>query len=367
MKLALLMPGGVDRTGEDRVIHAFLWLIERLARRHEVHVFALNQEQRPGEWPLLGAHVHNIGMVGSWRRRLLATFANEHRRSPFHVVHGFFGWGGTYGALLGWRHRLPVLFHPEGGEFVAMTDIGYGMRGTARGRLELRVAVAGADRITVASAYMQRLAAPLHIQAERVPIGAALDRWPARAPRDRVTSQPAQLLHVGDIRPVKGQATLLEAASLMQDAGLDFKLDIAGFDTMNGEMHHSVHALALGDKLHWHGVLRRSALRALMDRADILLMTSRHEAGPLVVLEAAVAGVPTVGTSVGHIADWAPTAAVTVPVGNADALARETIALLSDEPRRLAIAREAQRLAVAIDADSTAASFERIYAELCVS
>jgi len=132
-------------------------------------------------------------------------------------------------------------------------------------------------------------------------------------------------------------------------------------------MHRSVHALALGDKLHWHGVLRRNALRALMNRADILLMTSLHEAGPLVVLEAAVAGVPTVGTRVGHIADWAPNAAVIVPVVDAEALARETIALLADEPRRLAIAREAQDIAVAIDADSTAASFERIYAEMCES
>ena len=58
MKLALLMPGGVDRSGEHRVIHAFLWLLERLARRHEVHVFALNQEPEPAEWDLLGAHVH---------------------------------------------------------------------------------------------------------------------------------------------------------------------------------------------------------------------------------------------------------------------------------------------------------------------
>ena len=32
MKLALVLPGGVDRSGELRVIPAFLALIERLAR-----------------------------------------------------------------------------------------------------------------------------------------------------------------------------------------------------------------------------------------------------------------------------------------------------------------------------------------------
>ena len=358
------MPGGVDRSEEDRVIPAFLWLLERLARRHAVHVFAFSQEPDPGAWDLLGTRVHNVGPRGGWRRRLFADFAREHARSPFQVINGFFGWGGTYGALLGWRHRLPVVFHPEGGEFVALRDIGYGMRQSLRGRLELRVAIAGADRVTVASEYMVELAAALNVQTKRVPIGVALDRWPAREPAARDTSRPARLLHVGDIRPVKGQATLLAAANLMRRNGMDLELDIAGFDTMHGAMHRSADALALGDRLRWHGVLRRDALRALMDRADILLMTSHHEAGPLVVLEAAIAGVPTVGTRVGHIAHWSPEAAVTVPVGDANALARETMALLADEPRRLAMAREAQRRAIAFDADSTAATFERIYAEL---
>ena len=72
-------------------------------------------------------------------------------------------------------------------------------------------------------------------------------------------------------------------------------------------------------------------------------MSSRHEAGQLVVLEAAIAGVPTVGTGVGYVAEWAPDAAVAVPVHDANALADETLKLLQDDERRLAVAREAQR------------------------
>ena len=34
MKLALVLPGGVDRSGEYRVFPVFMALIERLARRH---------------------------------------------------------------------------------------------------------------------------------------------------------------------------------------------------------------------------------------------------------------------------------------------------------------------------------------------
>ena len=61
MKIAMLVPGGVDRSGELRVIPAFVALIERLARDHELHVFALHQEARPARWMLRGAHVHNAG------------------------------------------------------------------------------------------------------------------------------------------------------------------------------------------------------------------------------------------------------------------------------------------------------------------
>jgi hypothetical protein len=71
-----------------------------------------------------------------------------------------------------------------------------------------------------------------------------------------------------------------------------------------------------------------------------------------------------VGTAVGHIAEWSPSAAVAVPVGDAAALADETLRLLSDEDRRLSVARDAQRRALTCDADWTARRFEAIYEEL---
>jgi glycosyltransferase involved in cell wall biosynthesis len=211
---------------------------------------------------------------------------------------------------------------------------------------------------------MQRLAAQRGIDAEVVPIGVALEHWPLTPPHRRQPGATARLLHVGDLRPVKDQRTLLAAMDLLREQGIDFELDIVGLDTMNGTLQRSPHGVALADRIRWHGHLSRSALRAMMIDADVLLVTSRHEAGPLVVLEAAIAGLPTVGTAVGHISEFAPRATVAVPVGDVDALARETAALLSDEERRLDIATEAQRRAIAIDADYTASAFERIYDEL---
>ncbi len=364
MRIAMLLPGGVDRSGVDRVVPAILWLIERLARRHDVHVFALHQEGAPGTWELLGARVHDAGTIDRWPRRLFTDFSAAHRATPFDVLHAFFGWCGTYAALLGWRHHVPVVYHAAGEEPVAFHDIGYGMGRTAAGRLALRVASAGARRVTVATPFMQRLAAERGIRARLVPLGVALDRWPVAEPRPRDWRRPARLLHIGDVRPVKDQLTLFDALARLRDAGIALELDVVGHDTTHGGFRGSPTARMLDGITRWHGVLRRDALRALVERADLLLVSSRHEAGPLVVLEAAVAGVPTVGTAVGHVAEWAPHAAVAVPVGDAVALADATAALLADDARRLAIAHAAQRRAIAIDADHTAAAFESIYAEI---
>jgi hypothetical protein len=77
VKLALVVPGGVDRTGEIRVIPALLSLIGRLARVHEVHVFALRQEAAAAQWKLVGATIHNVG-DGWTRLRAMAAIRDEH-------------------------------------------------------------------------------------------------------------------------------------------------------------------------------------------------------------------------------------------------------------------------------------------------
>lgn len=360
-----MLPGGVDRSGEDRVVPAVLWLVERLAARHDVHVFAMRQEAAPGTWTLLGARVHNVGSQRGWRRRFFSSFARAHREARFDVVHALWASAGLYASMAGTRHRIPVVLHLAGGELASLPDIGYGGLVSPRARVATRLACHLASRITAASEPMLALCRAADVHAELVPLGVALDRWPLRAPRPRAASQTARLLHIADLRPVKDQATLLLAAARLRDAGVDFHLDIAGFDATAGATQRLAESLGVTDVCRFHGVLRRDALRSLVDMTDLLLVASRHDAGPLAVLECAIAGIPTVGTAVGHIAEWAPDAAVAVAVGDAAALARETAALLADEPRRLALATEAQRRAVLIDADHTAAQFERIYVEVC--
>ncbi|NID15931.1 glycosyltransferase [Luteibacter yeojuensis] len=363
MKIALVLPGGVDRGGEERVIPAFLALIGRLARRHEVHVFALHQEPRPGSWPLAGATVHNIGACRTvWRA--IREIREEHGRGPFDVVQAIFsGHCGFIAVAAAKWLRRPSLVHIAGGELVALTSIDYGGRRKWRSRLREAVVLRAANVVTAASAPILRSLRALGIPARRVSLGVDTGTWPPLAPRPR-DGGPARLIHVASLNRVKDQATLLRAMAKLANAGVEFDLRIVGVDTLHGEIQALSRCLGLGKRVSFLGFRTQRELRALMASADLLVMSSLHEAGPLVFLEAAVAGIPTVGTAVGHIAEWAPAAALAVPVGDANALADAIARVVDDDVLRIDLAREAQRHALAEDADRTAASFQALYEEL---
>lgn len=360
MKLALVVPGGVDRGGERRVIPALLALIERLSRNHEVHVFALHQEAARGEWMLAGARIHNIG-EGWTRLRAVRAILAEHRRGPFDRIQAIFS--GSCGlvavAAARWL-RVRGFVHVAGGELVALPAIGYGGRRRPWSRLREALVLRAADAVTAASAPILASLRDLGIHAERIPLGVDLGAWPPSPPRRRGAA-PARLIHVASLNRVKDQATLLRALSILAQRGIDFTMDVVGVDTLDGEVQQLAAELGLGGRVRFTGFMTQRELRPMLEASDVLVLASRHEAGPVVSLEAAIAGVPTVGTAVGHLLEWAPSAALAAPVGDAPALAGAVRRVLDDEALRLRLASAAQRLAVAEDADFTARAFETLY------
>ncbi|URL57975.1 glycosyltransferase family 4 protein [Luteibacter flocculans] len=362
MKIAMVLPGGVDRGGEARVIPVFLALIERLARVHEVHVFALHQEKEPGIWPLRGATIHNIGEGRTVWRAIGAVIA-EHRKAPFHLVHAIFSGHCSFIAVAAatWL-RLPSLVHIAGGELVALDAIGYGGRRTWRGRLREAIVLRLAHVVTAASRPILDALRTLGIEARRMPLGVDTAAWTPRAPRPRGDG-PARLIHVASLNKVKDQGTLLRALAKLIHAGMAIELHMIGVDTLAGEAARLAQHLGIERQVSFLGFRTQRELLPLLAEADLLVMSSLHEAGPLVTLEAAVLGVPTVGTAVGHIAEWSPSAAVAVPPGDVHALADAIHRVLDDDGLRMRLAAEAQRRALAEDADYTASTFLAIYAE----
>lgn len=364
MKVALIVPGGVDESGEYRVIPVILALIRRLSLHHEVHVFALTQEPQPRSWDLLGARIHNIGTRNTRIRTIRAIHA-EHRAGRFDVVHSIFSDNpGLIAVSAAGLLGIPSLVHLGGGELVALAEIGYGGRQTWRGRLREALVLRASSAVSAASAPMIDCLASLGISARRIPLGIDTETWPPSEPRHRDIAQRARLIHIASLNRVKDQPTLLRALARLRDRGVDFEMDVVGTDTLHDEIQRLAQSLGLSNSVRFRGFLPQRPLRELVQSAHLMMISSQHEAGPVAMLEAATAGVPTVGTAVGHIAEWAPTAAVAVRPGDAESLAHETELLLADEDRRLRIAREAWSRALRQDADYTTRAFESLYEEI---
>jgi glycosyltransferase involved in cell wall biosynthesis len=364
MRIALVVPGGVDRTGEYRVIPALLALISRLSLQHDVEVFALHQELHAGEWELAGAHIRNIGSENTVVRTV-RTICSVHRAKPFDVVHAIWSGGcGLIAVASGKILRIPSLIHIGGGELVSIPEIGYGGRLTWRGRVREALTLRAASAVTAASAPVIETLSQLGVAAQRVPLGVDLTAWPPRDPVRRDLGRPARLIHVASLNRVKDQSTLLRALASLMRLGLSFGMEVIGEDTLRGEMQSLTARLGLSERVSFRGFLPQRQLRPFVEAADLMILSSRHETGPLAMLEAAVAGVPTAGTAVGHIREWSPDAATSVPVGDWCRLGDAIKGILEDEELRLRIAREAMRRAVREDADYTAGCFQALYAAL---
>jgi glycosyltransferase involved in cell wall biosynthesis len=368
MKIGLVAYGGVDRGGRRDVIPALLNLIARLARGHELHVFALAQDPEPSTYPLLGATVHNLaslpappglGMLRSARMLVQAL----RRTGPFDLLHAYMGVpAGAVAVAAGRWLRLPVVVTFDGNELVSRPEIGYGLPLRARGKLVLRLIARSAARITVCTAYMARLARQHGIEPLLVPLG--ID--PADAPpRLETPAPPWRLLHVASLNPVKDQPTLLRALARVIASESRVHLDVVGADTLGGSIQALARSLRLTDHVTFHGSLAADEVWPFYQRAHLSLLPSRHEAAGVAVLEAGLCGVPTIGTNVGYVAEWGPQgAAHAVPVGDVEALAGAILALLRAPDLRTQLGQAARRLALVHDADWTASAFQAIYAEV---
>ena len=374
MRIAWVVPGGVDRSGQERVIPVLLALMERLAQRHSLHVFALRQYPEPCVYPLRGATVHNLGWTSpgpgprAWRilrpwLRERSFLAELRAAGPFQVVHGFWGGGpGFWATLAGRCLRLPSVVSLAGGELVGLPEIGYGAQLHWGSRWQVQLSLRWATRLTVASGYMQALLERHGYTADEIPWGVAPDWLKAEAPAPQ--GPPWRLLHVASLNPVKDQATLLRALQKVVASEPQVHLDIVGEDTLDGAVHTLCTELGLEDHVTFHGYLPHEILKPLYQQAHLLVLPSRHDAAPIVVLEAAACRVPTVGTRVGYVADWAPVRAWAVPVGDSDGMAQGIRTLLYHPSQRQQMGQAARAWVEQHDADWTRQQFERIYQQL---
>lgn len=354
------------------MIPALLSLIEGLARRHRVTVVALGQEPVKSCYPLLGATVRNVPPERRGPHRLArllgrAVVAAGRDGKPDVVWGMWASVSGLAAVLAARRYRVPSAVHVGGGELLALTDIGYGGALGRGGRAISSVTLRRADAVTTASHWMaEHVRRHGHCVDRIIPLGVDTARFVPTSP-PRVAAEPFQLVCLADLNLVKDHQTLLSALDSLRRSHpeLSFELDLLGLDTLLGTVQRR--AAELGLVVRAHGFVPSSKLPAHLQRADLHVMSARHDAGPVAALEAAACGLATVGTDVGHLADWAradPPAAVTVPIRRPDLLGSAIGEVLSDSTRRTTLAAAARAFALRHDHHATVDAFDELLTTL---
>jgi glycosyltransferase involved in cell wall biosynthesis len=169
----------------------------------------------------------------------------------------------------------------------------------------------------------------------------ALDRTAARAalglpPARRLVAQ------VGRLAPQKDYPTYLRAATNLAMRYVDVDFLVIG-DGPDGESLRRLAAeLGIAERVHWLGL--RHDVPAVLAGVDVLVLASRYEGLPNVVIEAMAAGAAVVATDVGGCRELVTPEreGILVSPGRPDAIADAVGSLLGSEERRAAMVRAAR-------------------------
>ncbi len=106
----------------------------------------------------------------------------------------------------------------------------------------------------------------------------------------RDDSQGFRILSVGRLNSVKDHAFLIRACAELRAPGIQFDCEIAGEGPERLRLESLIQQFGLRECVHLFGHANRDQLDALYARADVVVLTSRSEGIPLVLMEAMARG-----------------------------------------------------------------------------
>jgi glycosyltransferase involved in cell wall biosynthesis len=102
--------------------------------------------------------------------------------------------------------------------------------------------------------------------------------------------RPFTLVSVGRLHPVKDHAFLVRACARLRDRGVDFECAIAGEGPERRRLEKLIDECRLQDRLRLLGAVPWPEMDSLYRHADLVVLTSRSEGIPLVLMEAMARG-----------------------------------------------------------------------------
>jgi len=219
----------------------------------------------------------------------------------------------------------------SGAQRVVATCHGWSLDRPAEYVLQDALAFALADAIVSPSTYWaERVAAlPGHPRVEVVPYGFDLSRYADVRPRT-ASRGAARIACVGELTARKGQDVLLDAMPAIWDARPEAELHLFGDGDLRPALEARLRTLGPdASRVFLHGHVP-APYRALPDY-DLLVLPTRSDNQPVAIVEAMLAGMPIVSTTVGGIPEMIDQAGCgeTVPSERSDALSDGMLRVLS--------------------------------------
>lgn len=244
---------------------------------------------------------------------------------------------------------------------------------TARGypRLVARALARGAHVHTVSAFVGGEAADILGVAPERIHvIPNGFEPGPVGDPqRGRALAGGAPyVLAVGTIEPRKDLPTLVEAMAHLWAEGHDTHLVLAGPDGWGTpEVEEAVARTGAAHLVHRLGYVSDAERADLLAGAACLAYPSRYEGFGLPPLEAMAQGTPVVATSIGAVTEVCADAALLVPPGDPDALAKALDTVLTDDAAAARLVAAGRRRPPLFSWDRTAADLGALYRRLAAT
>jgi glycosyltransferase involved in cell wall biosynthesis len=182
--------------------------------------------------------------------------------------------------------------------------------------------------------------ASLGIPRDRVLVLPSIPNDRARAPIPRRSSTgPCRCLYVGTLHHVKGSDLLVQAFARVHAVEPTARLEVVGDGPARTAIEAYVRDHGLDDAVRFVGVIEPERVLDVIDAADIVVLASRSEGMPRVILEAFARGVPVVAPRVGGIPEAVRDGETGVLVAPEDpaALADGMLRLIADPTYRRAL------------------------------
>ncbi|HZY10600.1 MAG TPA: glycosyltransferase family 4 protein [Bacteroidota bacterium] len=368
-KVAIIVPGGIGRPDSGMHIPSLANNIAKLSDQFDMVVYSLISP--PDHITEMRDNVLYVYLPFS-NKSLLVTrlyhfFKKYIKHSSMHkfdLVNGMWGFPcGFLAVLIGKLQNIPSIVSLLGGESANLPSIKYGYLRNPFLKKILQWICSNATSIVTLSKFQSEKLQKNNIQLSTVNIiPNGVDTTFFQFHNTKLQGEPYRFLHVGNLNAVKDQATLVKAFAKISQQ-YKCQLRIIGADFFSRQVQHLVQKLGITSQVEFLGYRPYLELATHYMWADIFLLTSLHEGGGDVIMEATATGAVVCGTRVGLLADLGSSNVIAVEPQDSDALADEILKLLENKERYQFLQKNALQWSVSHNLNWTASQLCKVYNE----